>query len=66
MEVEGELKNEFVDCLCLSVSDAFFSEISDKTVDDETASALELIPGRYWRTGSWMGKPLWRQELSMI
>lgn len=54
----AEFKDEYCDCMAVSVDEAAF----DGELDREVAIALEKLPGRYWLAGYIGGSAVFKQE----
>jgi len=59
----GVLRDEFVDVITVSLTDEFYEAADEGTFDKETLKAAELVPGKYFKIGTYQGKACYRQAL---
>ena len=64
MKTKGELGISDPESL-VCVMDPSIMKVAIENNDTDLGIAAELLPGLYWKIGSWNGKPVYRQEASM-
>ena len=56
---------QFCDCMAIAVDSAVAMSVEDGVLDKETATAFEVLPGRYWLLGyqdAEHREPIYKQE----